>query len=123
MRALERNKTTLYYALHTGITEVLDEYGLFTGQYTVGYSAPVETRVNVSPARGASSLEQFGITEQYDKVLVTDDMDCPIAEDSVLWIDTMPVLDEEGKTETPHDYYVVRVAKSLNSIAIAVRKK
>ncbi len=120
MKTLARNKKTLYYALQTGINGVQDEYGLFSGQYDIAYAAPVETRMNISPARGDAILEQFGIQEQYDKVLITDDMDCPISEDSVLWLNTVPVI-ENGVTTTPHDYYVVRVAKSLNNIAIAVK--
>ena len=120
MKALDRNKQTLYYALHTGASGITDSDGLFTGQYTVSYSAPVEVRMNISPARGQTILEQFGIQEQYDKVLITDDMNCPIKEDSVMWIDTLPVI-VDGATQTPYDYYVVRVAKSLNNIAIAVK--
>lgn len=48
-------------------------------------------------------------------MIVTTDMSCPISEDTVLWI---------GKTPTTDDYnYVVsRVAKSINSISIAVRE-
>ena len=121
MKTLARNKKTLYYALQTGISSVTDEYNQFSGQYEVQYATPVEVRMHISPARGEAILEQFGIQEQYDKVLITDDMDCPIAEDSVLWLNTVPVI-ESGVTETPYDYLVVRVAKSLNNIAIAIRK-
>lgn len=118
MKALERNKQPFYYALHQGITGIETD-GLFTGQYEVAYSTPVKAYMNISPASGQSVLEQFGIQENYDKIIVTDDMNCPISEDDVLWIDTLPV---SGDVENPHDYYVVRVAKSLNSIAIAVRR-
>lgn len=121
MKTLARNKKTLYYALQTGIDSVNDEYGNFSGQYDIKYATPVETQMNISPARGEAILEQFGIQEQYDKVLITDDMDCPIAEDSVLWLNTVPTI-VNGATNTPFDYLVIRVAKSLNNIAIAVRK-
>ena len=46
----------------------------------------------------------------------------PIDEYSVLWIDKLPQLNEDGTTDTPHDYIVQRVARGLNSISIAVRK-
>ena len=121
MKTLARNKKTLYYALQKEIKGVDDEYGNFSGQYDIEYYAPVETQMNISPARGEAILEQFGISEQYDKVLVTDDMSCPIAEDSVLWLDTVPEI-VNGETATPFDYLVIRVAKSLNCIAIAVKK-
>ena len=45
-----------------------------------------------------------------------------LAVGSVLWVDTMPELDEQGKTETPFDYIVVKVAKSLNVVNVAIRK-
>lgn len=119
MKALARNKQTLYYATYSGLESDYDAYGNYTGQLSPSYSSPVEVRMNISPAKGTADLEQFGISEQYDKVLVTDDMDCPITETSILWIDTTP-----GTTENPnpYNYAVVRVAKSLNSISFAVRK-
>ena len=112
MRALSRNKQTLYYALWIGHTKVTDENCLFTGEYTENYSDPVEVRMNISPANGRSALEAFGIVTNYDKVLVTDDMNCPIAENTILWIGIPP-------TE-PHNFVVNRVAKSLNSIVYGV---
>ena len=53
-----------------------------------------------------------------------------INEYSVLWVDTMPELDENGKlvkdgngqVVTPYDYVVKKVAPSLNSISIAISK-
>lgn len=122
MKALSRNKQVLYYALNEGISPVIDEDGLHTGEFDVLYGDPVKALMNVSPASGRTNLEQFGIQEQYDKVLVTDDMNCPIKEDSVLWVDTLPIIDGEGKTETPHDYIVIRVSRSLNSVSIAIKR-
>ena len=130
MRTLDRNKQKLYYALLSNATAVTDSDALFTGEYEETYATPVEAWMNISPAKGQSILEQFGIQEQYDKVLITDDMECPIVEDSVLWIGiepTTPVTQTVNGVQTttevanPHNYYVVRVAKSLNHIAIAVR--
>lgn len=46
----------------------------------------------------------------------------PITESSVMWIDSLPVMAEDGSTQTPHDYIVKRVAPSLNSVSIAVSK-
>ena len=50
MRALARNKQTFYYALYEGMTEELDEYGLYTGAQIPSYSTPVEARMNISPS-------------------------------------------------------------------------
>ncbi len=114
MKALARNKQTLYYATCLGEVDQYDANGFYTGQKVVQYEEPVKARMNISPARGESDLEQFGISEAYDKLLVTDDLNCPITATSVLWIES-PITE-------PHDYVVVRVAKSLNSVTIAVRQ-
>ncbi len=115
MRTLERNKQTIYYALYEGKEPLTDEYGNPTGEYEVLYSEPVLLKINVSAARGEYSTRQFGDTEDYDRVLVIDDTNIPITEASILWIDNLD-------TSNPHDYIVKKVAKSLNSVAIAVSK-
>ena len=120
MILLERNKSTLYYLLYGGKTHVLDDEGYETGEYDVTYGEPVEMRANVSAATGQSQVEQFGNLENYDKVIVTDDITCPINENTVLFIDKEPSYDSQGRPQ--YDYTVKRVAKSLNSISIAVSK-
>ncbi len=91
-----------------------------TGETRVIYSAPVELYANVSPATGNTSVEQFGNSLQYDKVIVLDEMDCPIDEHSVLFVDKPPQFDDNGNPL--FDYIVKRVAPSLNSISIAIAK-
>lgn len=121
MKALNRNKQTLTYALYATKTEVYDGDGSFTGEYTLSYSTPVTVKMNISPANGRTALDAFGIVTNYDKVLVTDDMNCPIAEDTVLWIGIDPTTTVNGVTTTnPHNFVVNRVAKSLNSIVYGV---
>lgn len=132
MKALARNKQTFYYALPTGsLTNVYDTDGFYTGEQEPGFNNPVQAEMNISPATGRTVLEWFGVNEAYDKVIVTDDVNCPITETSRLWIDTMPVIAGEpqkqtdppaGSTSTPHDYIVSRIARSLNSTLIGVRK-
>lgn len=125
MRSLQRNRQTIWYRLLTGdpepITET-DEWGnvLDTGENTQQYSDPVEMKINVSQATGAAITEQFGNLDNYDKVLVTTQMDCPINGTTLLYIDTTPT--QTNGTWSPHDYVVRRVAKSINGISIAVRK-
>lgn len=122
MKALARNKQSFYYAIPTGtLTDVLDGDGLYTGEQMPVYGSPVQTRMNISPATGQTVLEWFGVNEQYDKVLVTDDVNCPITETTRLWIDTDPAI-ASGAATKPHDYIVGRVAKSLNSVVIGVKK-
>ena len=122
MKALARNKQTFYYALPTGtLTNVIDENGFYTGEQTPAYAAPVQTSMNISPATGRTVLEWFGVNETYDKVLVTDDVNCPITELTILWIDTDPAI-TDGAATVPYDYLVSRVSKSLNSVVIGVKK-
>ena len=135
MRCLDRNKRPFWYCLYKEKTAVIDEFGNETGESIVTYYDPVRMEANISQATGQSLTEQFGNLENYDKVIVTTDMDCPIDEHSVLFIDKCPEF-TNALTHTPtaittvddeivvpvYDYTVRRVAKSLNSISIAVRK-
>jgi hypothetical protein len=122
MRTLLRNKSKFYYASYIGDTAIIDEYGNETGEYEVAYSNPTEAFGNVSAAQGEMQSRQFGETESYDKVIVLDDINAPLDEHSVLWIDTLPHLNDDGTTDTPYDYCVKKVARSLNGVSIAVRK-
>jgi hypothetical protein len=117
-----RNKRTFYYASYIGETEITDEYGNSTGEYSLSYGKPMKVSGNVSAAQGEMQNRQFGESESYDKVIVLDDMVAPIDEHSILWVDTLPLLNLDGSTDTPHDYIVKRVARSLNSVAIAISK-
>ena len=122
MRTLHRNKTRIFYANYHDKIPLRDEYGNLTGEYEISYTNPTEVCANVSAARGEATTRQFGDEESYDKVIVLDDPKFPIATTSILWIDTLPEIAEDGSTDTPHDYIVKQVAVSLNSVSIAVSK-
>ena len=130
MRCLSRNKSVFYYALHMGQTEIKDEYGNLTGQYSVSHSDPIKTCGNISAAQGEMQSRQFGESESYDKVIVLDDINTPINEYSILWVDILPLLNDDcslalndkGEVITPHDYIVKKVARSLNNVSIAISK-
>ena len=122
MRTLARNKIRIFYANYLDKVLLKDEYGNLTGEYDIIYDNPVEIKANVSAARGEATTRQFGDDEGYDRVIVLDDPNIPIAVTSVFWIETLPEIAEDGSTETPHDYIVKQVATSLNSVSIAVSK-
>ena len=122
MRCMARNKTKFYYASYIGETEITDENGYATGEYKVSYTNPIEVFGNVSAAQGEMQSRQFGVSESYDKVIVLGDRDVPIDEHSLLWVDTLPYLNEDGSTDTSHDYVVKRVARSPNGVSIAISK-
>ena len=127
-----RNKQVFWYALYAGTVEQYDEYGNQNGT-SASYGNPVQPSGNISPAKGDVVARQFGDDDQYDKVIVTGDRDTPIDEYAVLWIDTVPELDEngalkvnaDGEIVTPWDYIVRKVGRGLpnfGSTVIAVSK-
>jgi hypothetical protein len=120
VRTLERNKTSFYYALYLGKEENIDADGNATGTYTILYSNPVECRGNISASSGSVQVEQFGNDLQYDKVVVLDDVNVPIDENSVLWVDKEVEHDKYGNPM--FDYVVKKVARSLNSVSFAISK-
>lgn len=120
MKTMERNKVPFWYLLYDRKEAVKDEDGNETGDYRVVYKKAVFRRENISAATGSAQVEQFGNFISYDKVIVTDDLCCPIDENTVLFIDKEPEYDEYGNPL--YDYIVKRVAKSLNSISYAVSK-
>lgn len=116
MRNLNRNKQAIYYALYTGMEEATDSNGLYTGELVGTYSDPVKIMASVSASRGTSDVDLFGINESYSNTVIVDDMTCPISETSRLWIGVSP------DDNTPHNYEVPVVARSLNHITYAVTK-
>ena len=121
MKIMERNKRPLWYLLYDRKAPAVDEDGNETGEEIIVYKPAVALRANVSPASGSSQVEQFGNLAGYDKVIVTDDMSCPIDENTVLFVDKEPEY-READGKPLYDYIVKRVAKSMNIIAYAVTK-
>ena len=144
MRTLLRNLRTLYYCLYDHKEEIKDEDGNATGDYVIYYKPPVPLKANISTARGTVQDEVFGQNISYDKVVMCEDPDCPIDEDSVLFVDKLPemadqigvltdqdrnpILDNQGELilvqvgRPIFDYVVRRAARSLNSVAYAIER-
>lgn len=119
MHTLARNKTTIWYALCTGKAELVDEYGNRTGQYELTYSEPQAAAMNIRWDDGAVRLEGFGLNDSGKRRMVTDDMNCPIDIDSILWIGIEP--NEYGTVA--HNYVVSgSPQKSLNHIVYIVEE-
>lgn len=130
MRTMLRNKSKFHYALYKDKVPKVDEYGNLTGEYELLYENPESCSANISAAKGETTTRQFGESEAYDKVIVMDNSAPQINEYTVLWVDTAPLVDDfgalklndKGEVITPHDYIVKKVAKSLNSVSIAISK-
>lgn len=112
-----RNTQTLFYAQYSDKIPVLDSDGYETGEYTVGYDNPVLLDANVVDKTSQIAREYFGNDIEYKYVILTD-RDCPIKEDTILWIDTENPLENEG---VEYNCIVSAIKKSLNYKAIAVK--
>lgn len=130
MKTLIRNKSKFYYALFERKIPKVDEYGNNTGEYEVRWQKPLKYLANISAAKGETSTRQFGESENYDRVIVMSNNSPKIDEYTVLWVDTVPKLDsngllllnEDGSVVTPHDHIVKKVARSINSVSIAISR-
>ena len=143
MKCMNRNLTPVWYCLYYGKVDAVDDRGYLTGEKVDYYGSPVMLYANVSPATGFTAAQMFGNLTEYDKVVVTDMVSCPIDENTVLFVDKEPgfqgefVLDSnqailldnynnglEGtdKRLPLYDYRVRRVSRSLNSVSIAISK-
>lgn len=120
MKTLARNMRQFQYCLYQGKTADTDANGNETGEYTISYSAVKTAYGNISPATGQSVTEQFGNLDNYDKVIVVEDPNTEIDEDTVLFVDKAYETDSSGNPL--YDYIVRRIARSLNHASIAISK-
>lgn len=129
MRLLARNKKSIWYANPTGSTYETNTDGFKTGQKVITYAMPTELRMSMAVSSGANNLgsqgiaevEHYGIVTGYTHRAVTEDMTCPITEESRIWFGipatrTVTVSGHEVTVVTPHNFDVVRKAVSLNHI-------
>lgn len=116
MRCLNRNKQIVWYSLFEGDVMNTDSEGNFTGTRSQKYSEPEYEYFNVSAGKGNADVNPFGIDTPYSRTMVTTDIECPVDESTRVWIGVSP---EDDK---PHNYEVVAVAKSINSVTYALRE-
>lgn len=114
MRNLNRNKRTIYYALRTGETVNVDEYGNETSESTPTYGEKTALRCNVSAASGEDAVQAFGSFTGYSRTLCVADPACPIDEKTILWFGIEP--------SEPHNYIVTQKADSKNGILYALQE-
>lgn len=123
MKTLKLNQQSFWYAMYTNETKpIQDKDGNFTGEYVPVYSKPKIGMGNISDGKGNITINPFGINEDYDRVIIPDNKASEIDEYSILWLDCVPVIDTKGNVITSHNYIVTKVANSLNSKTIAVKK-
>ena len=131
MRLLSRNKREMWYANRIDEAEVTDEHGLLTGEKEELYGEPVRMRVVMSISSGANNLgsqgmvtlDPYGITTAYTHNAITEDMNCPLNEEALIWYGRTPTKVVNGVTvNVPHNFKVVRKAKSLNHMIYYLRE-
>ncbi len=91
MRTVKRNKRPVAYAFYQGMTELTDADGNLTGEYSVQYTEPVKTLMNVSGGRGQADIALFGLTQTFGRTATTEDLDVPWNTETVFWIETDPL--------------------------------
>ena len=115
MRTSHRDKRPVAYASYIGQTEMVDENGDYTGESDVQYSTPVKTLMNVSGGKGQADIALFGLTQNFSRTAVTQDLDTNWNTEMVMWVERDP------DTE-PFDYRITRVARTINQVVLALEE-
>ena len=129
MRVLSRNKQDIWWANPTSYAYATDANGFKTGEKTITYGTATKARMSMAISSGANNLgsqgianvEPYGIVTGYTHRAVTEDLNCPVTEESRIWYGILPTREVQanGQTTTvavPHNFEVVRKAVSLNHV-------
>ena len=114
MRNCRRNTKTIYYKNKTAIAEpIYDKYG--NASYTDwGEQQCVVIPVAIAVDNGSYTIEPYGSDQAFDRNMVTTDLECPIDEKALLWIDTDP----DGE----YNYIVTGKVMSINELKYSLKK-
>lgn len=118
---LAENQREFYYQMFEGEQEGYDDDGYSTGESQSSYSNPIKASAMISENTSEVTDTPFGRDLVYDKMISTV-QDLPIDEYSKLFIDVVPVLKDDGSTDTKPDYVVKKVAKGIYQKIWAIQK-
>jgi hypothetical protein len=97
-----------------------------TGRTEIGYSEPQEFFSNMAMSGGDAEAKEYGLTTaDYDCTLLCVRNAYPIAEGSIIWVDSEIVFKYENKTipdKTSADYECIKVSKSQNLVKYVLKK-
>lgn len=129
MRLLRKNMQPMKYSLQDGRVPIYerDENGdivyievdgekipVETGEYTTGYTAPVDFEANISNKLAEVLMKDFGIDDSTNYAQIVAEKDAlPIKSGSVIWKKSEVKYKDEGKKivdEKSADYIVKGVA-------------
>lgn len=116
MRGLMRNRRAIFYKNFVRTDYEEDKDGKKTGKKVAVYTDVKVMYGTISAPTGTTSLQMFGVDEDYNKVITLDKPDMDVTENSVMWIDK-PYNEGEA-----HDYVVKRVTRNINYMFIGLRK-
>lgn len=143
MRTLKRNKQKMFYSLQGekipiyetdsdgNIIYYEDSDGnripLETGEYEIGYSEPVEFYSNVSMSGGEAEAQEYGLSvSDYNAILVCQKGYVPIAEGSLIWLESEVGYKDIDKTildANSADYTVIKVSKSISFVKYILKAR
>ena len=108
MRNRQRGLRPIYYSLYQNDGgAIYDEDGYEIGDANPTYSEPVMMNVNYGPEKKRTEMEVFGPLEEYDLVFSVCDVDCPIDENSRIWVGCDP-------KDSQYNYIVKRRGTTKN---------
>jgi hypothetical protein len=124
-RNCKKNQRKMYYALYGNKTMIYDDDGNPTLEYEIGYYAPVVFYASLSTGKSDSEESPFGNTLDYDRTIITTDMNLPVDENSLIWVKSVPEINPDGSPRGESaDYKVAApVLDGLDSLRIAVKFK
>lgn len=138
MRSLKKNQQKLWYSTYANqITEYYRDsngniiYDEIDGEQIprikgekAGYNNPFSFYANISAGKGTAQEEVFGVSLDYTNIISTSDMSLPLDEKSLVWFETEPTYNADGTVnEASADYSIVGLAKSLNNVVYALKKR
>ena len=125
MRNCRKNERHMWYALYEGKKPVYDENGDYTGDDTVGYSAPVGFEASLSSGSGTAQRAVFGTSVDFTRTISTTDKSLPIDENSLIWYETKPGVLSDGSADPDTADYEVSAppADGQNVLVIALKNR
>lgn len=107
-RTIEINKTKLWCVSPSVKTELTDDDGNYTGEFTSTFGTPTVVYLSLYPFSGAISEQIFGKDASFDMIAVSNSVD--LSKDSLLFL-TEPV----SNYATTYDYRVRDIKASKNT--------
>ncbi len=122
MRTLNKNAQPIWYANYSGKTELTDEHENSLGEYEITYTAPTKTAWNVAYIESEADVQMFGVQASDTVVIVVDKAGFTLTPESILWWGVTPNIKADGTTDTAHNYRVVGIRPSLNTVKFYAQK-